>query len=212
MQFQQDVSIVAENGQEVGHIDRVVVDPQTRVVTHIVVRKGFLFKEERVVPIALIADATEDRITLRADAGDLEALPPFEEKHYVQPEGGTAPTNSPSGSAPSLYGPSPLGGALGASLPDEKYIEQIEQNIPEGTVAMKEGAKAITTEGKHVGNVERVFTDSPEERATHLLISKGLLSKERKLIPITWVTIMGEDEVHLAVTEEALENLSVYQS
>jgi uncharacterized protein YrrD len=212
MQFQQDVSIVTANGQEVGHIDRVVVDPQAKAVTHIVVRKGFLFKKEKIVPIGLIANATEDRITLRADAGDLEALPPFEEKHYVQPEGGTAPTNSPPGSAPSLYVPSPLGGAQGASLPDERHIAQIEQNIPEGTIAMKEGAKAITTEGKHVGNVEGVFTDLPEERATHLLISKGLLSKERKLIPITWVTIMGEDEVHLAVKEEALEDLGVYRS
>src|SRR5574341_1521242 len=118
MQFQQDVSIVAANGQEVGHIDRVVVDPQTKAVTHIVVRKGFLFKEEKVVPMDLIADATEERITLRADAGDLEALPPFEEKHYIQSEGGTAPTISPSGLAPSLYGPSPVGGAPGA-LPDE---------------------------------------------------------------------------------------------
>jgi hypothetical protein len=44
-----------------------------------------------------------------------------------------------------------------------------------------------------------------------LLISKGLLSKERKLIPITWVSIMGEDEVHLTVKEEAFENVSVYQ-
>ncbi len=211
MQFQQDASIVAANGQEVGHIDRVVVDPQTKAVTHIVVRKGLLFKEEKVVPIVLIADATEDRITLRAGAEDLEALPPFEEKHYVQSEGGTAPTASPSGSAPALYGPSPLGGALGASLPEERFVEQIEQNIPEGTIAMKEGAKAITTEGKHVGNVERVFTDPPEERATHLLISKGLLSKERRLIPITWVSIMAEDEVHLAVKEEALENVSVYR-
>src|SRR5260370_28486368 len=83
MEFQQNSAIFTANGDAVGHIDRVVVDPETKVVTHIVVRKGFLFKEDKVVPISLIAKATEDGIRLRDDVGDLHALPLFEEKHYV---------------------------------------------------------------------------------------------------------------------------------
>ncbi len=153
----------------------------------------------------MIVDTTEDRITLRDDVGALHALPPFEEKHYVLSEG----TPFPPGYAPSLYGyPSALGGY--PAPPDEKYITQIEQNIPEGTVALSEGAKVITAEGKHAGSVERVFTNAEADRAAHLLISKGLLSKERKLIPITWVSIVGENEVHLRVEDGVLEGLSTY--
>jgi uncharacterized protein YrrD len=43
----------------------VVLDPQTKKAIHIVVRKGFLFTEDKVVPISFISDATEDRVTLR---------------------------------------------------------------------------------------------------------------------------------------------------
>jgi len=205
MEFKQNAGVFTANDQQVGHIDRVVVDPQTKAVTHIVVRKGFLFTEDKVVPIELIVDTTEDRITLRDDVCDLHALPLFEEKHYVRSEG--APSSP--GSAPSLYGYPSAPGAYPAP-PDEKYITQIEQNIPEGTVALREGAKVITVEGKQAGSVERVFTDAEAERATHLLISRGLLSKERKLIPITWVSIMGENEVHLRVEDGVLERLSTY--
>src|SRR5439155_22796917 len=57
--------------------------PLTRDVTHVVVRKGFLFTEDKVVPIDLIATATEDRVMLRSDVGDPDALPQFEEAHYI---------------------------------------------------------------------------------------------------------------------------------
>ena len=83
MQFKDGTAVFTSTGEEVGHIDRVVIDPGTKEVTGIVVRKGFLFTEDKVVPISLIAAATDERVTLREDAGDLQALPDFEETHYI---------------------------------------------------------------------------------------------------------------------------------
>jgi uncharacterized protein YrrD len=204
MIFKQNVPIFAANGDAVGHLDRVVVDPETKVITHIVVQKGFLFKEDKVVPISLIADANEDRINLREDAGDLHALQQFEEKHYVM-------SGDATGGAPAVIS-QPLGGVPGAVVaePRDKFIKQVEQHIPTGTVALKEGAKVVAADGKEVGHVEKVITDAGADRATHLLVSKGLLSKERKLVPIAWVTTMGEDEVHLSVEPRQLEELEQY--
>jgi uncharacterized protein YrrD len=204
MEFKQDVPIFAANGDAVGHLDRVVVDSETKVVTHIVVQKGFLFKEDKVVPISLIADAKEDRINLRADAGDLHALQQFEEKHYVM-------SGDATGGAPAVVS-QPLAGFPGAvvSEPRQQYIKQVEQHIPTDAVALKEGAKVVAADGKEVGHVEKVITDTEGDRVTHLLVSKGLLSKERKLVPITWVSIMGEDEVYLTVEPRQLEELDQY--
>lgn len=211
MQFKQNVGVFTANGGQVGHIDRVVVDPQTKAVTHIVVRKGFLFTEDKVVPFDLIAEANEDRIMLRDDAGDLQSLPPFEEKHYILSGDKTGGTTSPSGYAPAVYGYTPFGGPGDYGAPsDQRHIAQIEQNIPEGTVALKEGAKVITAEGKYAGRVERVFTDAQAKRATHLLIAQGLLLKERKLIPITWVQVVGNNEVYLSVKQRVLERLTAF--
>ena len=42
VQFQKNATVVAANGQEVGSIERVVLSPESKMVTHIVVRKGSL--------------------------------------------------------------------------------------------------------------------------------------------------------------------------
>jgi len=206
LQFKQNAGVFTATGEAVGHIDRVVVDPHTNIVTHIVVEKGFFFKEDKVVPIDLVAEATEDRIELREDAGNLHSLPPFEEKHYLtaEPEGHEPLVMS----APLGY--SPMAAPAEEPPPGPRLITQTEQNIPTGTIALKEGAKIITAEGKEVGHLERVFTDSTAHRATHLVIAQGLLAPKRRLIPITWANIVDEDEVHLAVKESTLAWLRTY--
>lgn len=216
MQFKQGTEVFTAKGEEVGHIDRVVMDPQTKEVSHIVVRKGFFFTEDKVVPIDLIAAATEDRVVLREDAGDLQALPPFEETHYIPANEAELRASYPAGYAPPLYWYPPYGAAMWnpytypgyAELP---YRTETERNIPEGTVALKEGAKVISADGEQVGKVEQVLTDAMADRATHLLISNGLLLKEKKLIPTLWISEVGEDEVHLTVGLRFLDQLREYQ-
>ncbi len=214
MQFPQNADVLAANGKRLGHIERVVLNPATRAITHIVVRKRSLFKkEEKVVPIDLVARTAEDQIALRESAGDLESLPAFEEQHLIGAEDNTQTTGFAGGSRPSelppaIYGPLLTGMSPRPAPASEKFAIHTEQNIPEGTVAMKEGAKVITVEGKHVGNVERVLADVPADRATYLLISRGPLTRGKKLVPITWVTTLAEDEVHLRVKSESVEELA----
>jgi len=83
MEYKQNAPVFAVNGDAVGHLDRVVVDAETKAITHIVVNKGGLSKDARVVPISLIAEANAERISLQEGAGDLHGLQAFEEKHYV---------------------------------------------------------------------------------------------------------------------------------
>jgi uncharacterized protein YrrD len=83
MLLKEGVGVFTSDGQKVGEIERVVTDPANEKVTHVVVRKGGLFKKDKVVPISLVGNATVDRVTMREDAKDLEALPNFEKTHYI---------------------------------------------------------------------------------------------------------------------------------
>ncbi len=214
-QFQQNAGVFAANGQRLGQLERVVLDPETKVITNLVISRGSLVdKEERVLPIEMVAEATENQITLRAQASNLEAFPVFESPHYVVT--GEEPQDPPSPlavAAPNpAYGTPIVAAALDPiptePIPDEVVATRIDRNIPEGTVAMKEGSRVITTEGKHAGNVERILADDRAEQVTHLLISKGLLFKHKKLIPIKWVSMVGEEEIHLRVKQAAVEELA----
>ena len=65
---------------------------------------------------------------------------------------------------------------------------------------------------QHIGDVEKVISDSDSGQMTHFVVSQGVLLKEHKLIPEHWVSSLGEDEVHLAVRARVVENLPDYES
>lgn len=85
-----------------------------------------------------------------------------------------------------------------------------ELNIPDNTVALEEGVKVFSSDREQVGDVERVYSEPEEQRVTHLVISQGLISKEKKLIPTLWVDSVIEDKVWLSVAKDFVENLPEY--
>jgi uncharacterized protein YrrD len=215
MQFKENAEVVTSDGQKVGKIDRVVFDPNSNEMTHLVVQKGFLFTKDKVVPLDCVESATEDRVVLKDGQLDLDDFPNFEETHYVPVEDAETPEDRETGGIRGIawYYPVP-GGAWWRlrslaypAIPKPPYVRKTEVNIPEGTVALEEGTKVVSSEGEHVGNIERVYVDEEEHRVTHLSISKGLISKSRKLIPSMWVKSAGEDEVRLSVGERFIEKL-----
>ncbi len=223
MRFKQGTHVYTSDQQDVGTVDRVVLDPATDEVTGLVVRKGWLFTEDKVVPVGMVETATEERVTLRRTEASLDKLPEFEETYYVPAEEydyaadvtPAAPyaaplyTYPPAGTAwwgyGSYIGVPPLG-----LEPD--VATRTEKNIPEGTVAVREGARVISQEGDHVGDIEEVIIDETSDRATHIVIARGLLFKERKLIPANWIKVAGEDEVILTVRTSVVEGLAEYQT
>ena len=100
MQFKEGAQVFTSDGEEAGKVDRVVLDPITNEITHLVVRKGFLFTEDKVVPIDLVQSATEERVELKG-VEDLDALPQFEETYYVRAE----ETEPGRARAPGAYSP-----------------------------------------------------------------------------------------------------------
>ena len=208
MRFKQNVPVTTREGSDIGHIDRVVLDPRTQEVTHVVVRKGLLLTEDKVVPIDLIESATDDKVAIRGAAGDVEALPPFEEKHFVHAEEGAA--GSVPGDAPALNWYSPMGPLppIGWAGPTAPPVET-ERNIPEGTVPLKTGAKVIAADGKKVGQVEGVITESPQDRATDILVARGglLRKKSKKRLPMRWVKEVREEGVYLTVASSEVEEI-----
>ena len=218
MQFISDASIYNAGGEEIGRLDRVVLDPRTGEVTHIVLRKGFFFTEDRVIPVDMIASAREREIKLREDLENLEELPVFEETHFVRadepdasPAQGSHYDSTPPYAPPTLYWYPPATIPVGfPAYYRAPYPVETERNIPEGTIALKDGANVFSADGKQIGNIERIFTGE-NTQVNHFVISQGLFLKERKLIPANWITSVREDEVHLAVHADFLEKLPEYE-
>jgi uncharacterized protein YrrD len=209
MELKQDARVLTATSKDAGRVDRVVIDPKTKEVTHIVVRRGMFLTEDKVVPVSLIASATESGVTLREDAGDLSSLPKYQETHYVS----AFEEDNPARRATPVYTYMPHGATVTLEPGGVGYQEIITQkriNIPEDTVALREGARVISSNDKHVGHVDEVLTDPVTNQVSHFVISSGVLLKSRKLIPIEWAADLSEDRVDLAVGTGTLERLQDY--
>lgn len=69
--------------REVGEVTRIIVDPLSQEVSHIVVGGDGLGLIERQVPMGQVADVTPEIVTLRSSSSDLAALPQFIREEYV---------------------------------------------------------------------------------------------------------------------------------
>ncbi len=208
MQFKQGTKVVTSDGQNSGTVDRVVLDPRTKKVTDVVLRKGFLLPEDKVVPIQHVVKADDQEVVLKDSAERVKDLPPFQEKYYV-PSNDEIGIDYTTGYARPLYGYPPINTLWPANLPLPGKI-QTQQNIPPNTVAVKEGAKVMSEDGKHVGNVERVILDNSSKCVTHIVVSHGIM-QQRKLIPESWIKQMDNDGVTLAVGQHVLDELQPYK-
>jgi sporulation protein YlmC with PRC-barrel domain len=220
MELKEGMSVVTPGGEEVGKVNRFVLDPATNEVTHIVLQKGWLLPEDKVVPFEMVREGSEGKIILSEEVGDFEQLPPFEETRFIRATDERPGDGTPEGDPAYHYTPAyywyPSHANIGYPGFGLGYYAwppagETRRNIPEDTIPLKEGTDVISSDGEHVGDVERLIIEPDSGRATHFVISQGLLFKDRKLVPAHWVRMVEEDQVHLVVSARLLERLPAYE-
>ena len=219
MQIKEHAKIVTADGDDIGSVERVVIDPKTKEVSHLVIQGG-LWSENRVLPIDFVESSTEDQVVVSSNV-DLDDLPPYLETHYMpldQEELG--PDYFQGNYAPPFYwypswttGRFAAPGFYGMYPPSyyAPYTGGTEENIPDNTIALDEGSDVYARDGQYVGVIDQVIVDPENDRATHFVISKGVLSKTKKLVPANWIDVVEENLVRLNVGSQVIEKLSEYK-
>lgn len=208
LELREGMSVFTRSGEELGKVNRFVLDPATNEVTHIVIQKGWLLPEDKVVSFQVIGSTAEGKVVLNEDIENFDELPPFEETYFVRAN------DDPNDPNPAYYWyPSHPGMGYPGFGPGYYALPPAEtkRNIPEDTVPLQEGTDIISADGEHVGDIERLIIEPDSNKATHFVISQGLLFKDRKLVPVHWVKSVEEHRVHLVVTARVLERLPSHQ-
>jgi uncharacterized protein YrrD len=212
MRFVKGAKVFTATGENVGAISRIVIDAKTRDVTDLVVERGALFKDEKVIPIGLVDLENEDRIVLRETNQNVDDFLNYETTHYVPVEEAGAPYENVE--AAYWYPPVnfqmqvPRAGLISTTVPDQ--VTPTETSIPEGRIAISEGAQVVSADDKHVGNIEQVIANSESNTVTHFVIGKGFLLKQHKLVPAFWVSSMDGDKLRLSVESHIFDRLPDY--
>ena len=213
MRFLRGADVFTATGEKIGSVSRIVIDAKTRDVTDLVVERGSLLStEEKVIPVGLVDLENEDRIMLRETNQNVDDFLDYETTHYVPVENAGAPYENVE--ANYWYPPVnfqlqvPRVGLISETVPNQ--VAETETSIPEGRVAISEGAQVLSADDEHIGNVEQVIADSESNTVTHFVVGKGFLLKEHKLVPAFWVANMDGDKLRLSVEARQFERLPDY--
>ena len=188
-----------------GKLVKVVLDPHTKRVTHLIVEKGYLQKKDRVIPVSAVAETKEDRILLKVKSEELAQFPEYKEEEFLLPAPDFAQdidyTRAQILIWASLYG-SPIESVQPMIRQRVKWGVDSEQRV------IGRGTKVYALDGP-VGTIDHVLVDKNTGEITHLIIRKGILPRH-VVVPIQWVSNILDDGVYLKVDKKKLEEMRHY--
>jgi len=210
-----DISIgdeVMGTQDRLGELERVIVDARSRTVTDIVVKHGFVFGRERIVPIVHITRTEEGKVYLDLDEQGLEAMDGFAtERRGPNPDYVGPPDRDLQGTYQGnmeLDQAVAAGSAAGLGTPGKPMGypggEQLEQEFDQRP-AIGKGTDVIANDGEKVGDLGEFSFDHDTGMITRLALRKGLLFKHDMEIPVGWLSQVGADGVVLNVPKGQVE-------
>jgi hypothetical protein len=173
-----------------GEVSRVIIDPGTRRLTHLVIEPKHRREPGRLVPIDLV-DSTSGEVTLRctlAEFGNLEAA---EETELA--EGGGSGGVGPRGAQ----------NPIGIPHPVRTFVEDV---VPLGETEVRPGEHVHAVDGE-IGQVQGFRVDPVSHQVTHVLLKEGhLWGRKEVAIPVSAIAGL-EYGIRLNITKRQVEDL-----
>jgi sporulation protein YlmC with PRC-barrel domain len=171
-----------------GELSRLVVDPISQSVTHLVVEPPHRRGLGRLVPLDLV-DTDGNEVKIRCTRAEFEALDAAERTLFLEgPIGEVAPDMGP------YYG-------MGNVSAPVSY-----DTIPLGEVSVRRGQHVHATDGD-IGWVQGLVISADDHRVTQVLLQEGRLWNRKEVaIPIEAVAALG-DGIQLNLTKHDLQDL-----
>jgi len=180
--------------EPIGNSILVIINPITRTVTHLVVRKKeFPVGEDYLVPVEWVKTSSAKEIHLTCSKEDFDHAKPFVTTEFIN------------GDRPLLdYAP---GSYLTWPYVSTQIPVVLHKQIPAGELAIGRGAQVIARDG-YIGRVDE-FLVTIESHISHLVLREGHLWGQKDItIPVEEIDRIDKDgNVHLKLSRAEIEKL-----
>ena len=177
----------------------VIVNPETRQVTHFVVQdKSLPDRDQRLVPVDQIAETSRDRLRLSCTKAELASMDHFIETHY-----------GPTQQEPDIDWPvdDTVRSVPRATLTSSGYARKRAEHIPPGELAVRQGTKVAARDGA-AGHVDELVVNPETGHISHLVLQEGhLWAKKEIAIPVSAIDYLLEDTVYLKLDKREIDAL-----
>ncbi len=196
-----------------GEVRRLVIDPATDAVTHLVIQPGHRKEAARLVPSDLV-ETTEGEIKLRCTRAEFDQLDLAEEREVADQAdqyagaGGQLDSGLAYGVSGEAYAPVGPGGLVGiGAMPMPEHRKTVlEDVVPLGEEQVRPGDKVHAVDGE-IGRVRGFLVNPDDDRITHVLLQEGhLWGRKEVAIPVSAVTRVDQG-IRLNLTKKQVEDL-----
>lgn len=217
-----DSDIYTSDGEKIGTVDRIVVNPDEKTIDAIIAHQGFILTEDRIIEREFIERIDPDgTVHLEVTKDRVNDLPNYVEKKFVQPDQEDINFLHESTFVTGAYGAGriiatdyPQRGVVRDSYPapsspmsaapiDPEPVEEVS-GIQQENITIDQGTDVIDRDGEKVGTVGEIFYSDAEE-IDGFIVNQGLIFTHQVRVPIAWVESVSEDEIHLNRTAEQAE-------
>lgn len=202
--------VYSSDQQDLGAVDRLILDPATGKVKAVVVRKGFFLPDDVEIPLDALAAGSDGAIRVPYSADQLHTLPRFQPGNYTEPPLDYVPPVGYPVNA--LYWP--LGG-FGPLLPPAMPTTPAGMGTAEPAVSAEvraawrredlenavidEGSAVMSRDEQKVGEVHRLTFDPASGMLTHVVVRKGFIFSKDTELPASLIADVDDGVIYLSI-------------
>jgi sporulation protein YlmC with PRC-barrel domain len=180
-----------------GKLEKLSVDPESGKTTGLILQRGFLKKDHRILPLDVVSHTDPDQIHVSVQSDELDDYPVYELQVLEEPvEGWTAP----SGGGP--------GG--GAAVSPPMMRKRVHIGIPDDQEPIDKGS-AVTVTGKKIGTVDRVLVDDESGEISELIVREKGLFPNAYRVPADCIDYVDDQGVQVDLEGKELSSFPAYE-
>jgi sporulation protein YlmC with PRC-barrel domain len=193
-----------------GEVRRLIIDPATETVTHLVIQPGHRKEAARLVPVHLV-ETTDGEIRLRCTLAEFDKLDHAEERQLADEAGDHVSDVGLFGSGLAYNVSGDASAPVGGEFMDIGHVPGrrrtfIEDVVPVGEDQVRPGDRVHAVDGE-IGRVQGFLVSPGDDQVTHVLLQEGhLWGRKEVAIPISAV-IRVDEGIRLNLTKEQVGDL-----
>jgi uncharacterized protein YrrD len=210
--------VYSSDGEKLGTVRAIVLEPGGNEVTHIAVDAGPHFPEPgfgdaKIVSVEIVhlKSADGDRVDLDLTEAQFQDMPLYEHRHFFSAPDAERLEDQPGLVARVWNAGIAIGNSLaslgtGITVPAEHFARaSFERSILEGTSVWRNEPNT------EIGDVERVLVDDKTDEIAALVIKRGGLLQHEVVLPMRYVTEIREGVIHAQLTDAEIDTLERFE-